>query len=363
MSSASASLAPSTAIETCTIKLLPQDQWIPSASRAVAINPANAPATHILRQALPDAVIPPEHLALLTAKYWGRAGVRLTVGFLDNPPADLRARILSHMNAWDSTANVQFVETASGAQVRIARTAGDGYWSYLGTDILSIGANQPTMNLDSFTMNTADSEFYRVVRHETGHTLGFPHEHMRSQIVDRIDREKAITYFMATQGWSRDQVIAQVLTPLDNSALIATANADPQSIMCYWLPASIMKDGVAVTGGTDIDAMDAQFAASVYPRTGWQRFELAPGGSASSTATIAAVSRIPGSMETWWIGADGSVQAAFWYDGGQWQRYELAPAGSASTSGGITAVSRIPGSMEVWWIGANGSVQDAFWYG
>jgi hypothetical protein len=28
------------------------------------------------------------------------------------------------------------------------------------------------MNLDSFTTSTPDSEFYRVVRHETGHTLG-----------------------------------------------------------------------------------------------------------------------------------------------------------------------------------------------
>lgn len=255
-------------VETCTIKLLPQDQWIPSASRATAINPANAPADHILQQAVPQAVLPPEHLALLTQKYWGASGVQLTVEFLDGPPAELRAKILSHMNAWSATANVQFVETAESAQVRIARTAGGGYWSYLGTDILSIDASQPTMNLDSFSMNTADSEFYRVVRHETGHTLGFPHEHVRSEIVDRIDREKAIAYFMASQGWSRDQVIAQVLTPLDNSALIATASADPQSIMCYWLPGSIMQDGIAVSGGTDIDPMDAEFAASVYPRPG-----------------------------------------------------------------------------------------------
>ena len=68
-------------------------------------------------------------------------------------------------------------EAESRAQVRIARTREDGYWSYLGTDILSIDASQQTMNLDSFSMNTPDSEFYRVVRHETGHTLGFPHEH------------------------------------------------------------------------------------------------------------------------------------------------------------------------------------------
>jgi hypothetical protein len=68
-------------------------------------------------------------------------------------------------------------------------------------------------------------------------------------------------------------------------------------------------------------------------------------------------------MELWWIGANGSVQDAFWYEGGQWQQFELAPADSASNSSEIGAVSRVPNSMEVWWIGANGSVQDAFWYG
>jgi hypothetical protein len=31
-------------------------------------------------------------------------------------------------------------------------------------------------------------------------------------------------------------------------------------------------------------------------------------------------------MEVWWIGADNSVQDAFWYDGGSWQRFQLYPA-------------------------------------
>jgi hypothetical protein len=122
------------------------------------------------------------------------------------------------------------------------------------------------MNLDSFSINTPDSEFYRVIRHETGHTLGFPHEHMRQEIVNRIDRDKAIAYFMTTQGWSKEQVIAQVLTPLDKSALITSGLPDKHSIMCYWLPASIMNDSIAVDGGTDIDAQDGQFAASLYPK-------------------------------------------------------------------------------------------------
>lgn len=252
----------------CSIKLLSSDRWVKAAQTAAEINPANAVAHQMLVQALPSDVIPPEHLAILSQKYWGSGGVRLTVGFLDNPPADLRARLLSHMNAWNDVAhaNVQFAETTTDPQVRIARTAGSGYWSYLGTDILSIDQSQPTMNLDSFTMETPDSEFHRVVRHETGHTLGFPHEHMRQDIIAQIDQEKAIQYFMATQGWSRDKVIAQVLTPLDQSALIATAQADPHSIMCYFLPASIMKTGAAIPGGNDIDPLDAQFAAKLYPQ-------------------------------------------------------------------------------------------------
>ncbi len=287
--------------ETCTVKEVASDQLVAAASNAVAINTANGAVPDALQRSLPDEVIQPEHLAVLTRKYWGRAGVRLTVGFLDNPPADLRARILSHMNAWNSTANanVQFVETAVSPQVRIARTAGDGYWSYLGTDIGLIPANQATMNLASFTMATADSEFHRVVRHETGHTLGFPHEHMRSQIIDRIDREKAITLFMSTQGWSREKVIAQVLTPLDNSALIATAQADPNSIMCYFLPASIMKDGVAVNGGPDIDTLDAQFAASIYPKfANWQLLDNNP-ATGSITADGGALYQVHKNGRIW----------------------------------------------------------------
>jgi hypothetical protein len=110
--------------------------------------------------------------------------------------------------------------------------------------------------------------------------------------------------------------------------------------------------------GADGSIQDAYW----YDNAGWQGFELAPPGSASPNGGITAVSRIPNSMEVWWVGANGSVQGAFWYEGSQWQRYELAPAGSASTTGGITAVSRIPNSMEIWWVGADGSIQDAFWY-
>ena len=64
-----------------------------------------------------------------------------------------------------------------------------------------------------------------------------------------------------------------------------------------------------------------------YQNSTWSRYELAPAGSAAVGGSITAVSRIPGSMEVWWIGANGAVQGAFWYEGLNWQRYELTPAG------------------------------------
>lgn len=122
------------------------------------------------------------------------------------------------------------------------------------------------MNLEGFTMETPDSEFYRVVRHETGHTLGCPHEHMRKQLVDKIDRRKAIKYFGLTQGWSPEEVKQQVLTPLEEQSLLGTTAADETSIMCYDLPGSITKNGKAILGGDDINPMDAEFMSMLYPK-------------------------------------------------------------------------------------------------
>jgi len=89
--------------------------------------------------------------------------------------------------------------------------------------------------------------------------------HMNAWSVDKIDRQKAIDYFMATQGWSEEMVIAQVLTPLAASALIQTEEADEESIMCYGLPGDIMVDGQPVPGGSDIDETDERFVAQHYP--------------------------------------------------------------------------------------------------
>jgi len=253
----------------CTPRSLPKRLQVAAAKRAVSVNPANHPGAAMVARAL-GAAPTAARIAVMIGKRWPAAGVRLTVAFMDNAPADLRTRILLHMNAWGKTANVTFTQTRTNGQVRIARATSPasaaGYWSYLGTDILSIPANRATMNLEAFTMNTPESEFHRVVRHETGHTLGFPHEHMRRELVAKIDAKKAIAYFGRTQGWTEAEVRQQVLTPIEESSLLGTAHADPNSIMCYQIPGTLTKDGKTIPGGVDIDAQDYAFAASLYPK-------------------------------------------------------------------------------------------------
>lgn len=248
----------------CTIKTVPTRLAKKAAEIAMQVNPVNSPQLTADHDLSDEIIAQPQFLTLLTSKYWGPLPRRLTVSFMETTPADLRRRILLHMNAWNRTSGISFVETSGTGNVRISR-GGGGYWSYLGTDILLIPSSRQTMNLQGFTMATPESEYKRVVRHETGHTMGFPHEHMRQEIISRIDPQKAYRYFLATYGWSRQMVDQQVLTPLSALSIMGTP-ADQTSIMCYQLPGSITRDGLPIPGGLDINATDYAFAGRVYPK-------------------------------------------------------------------------------------------------
>jgi hypothetical protein len=254
----------------CRPRRLTEAQQALATRRSVEVNPANA-AEHATLAPVPGARRGgPRRLALVVGRRWPKGGVRLSVQFLDAPSVALRRRILAHMNAWSERADVAFVETRGVGEVRIARLDDPpedaGYWSYVGTEILGIDDDAPTMNLEGFTLRTPEAEFRRVVRHEAGHTLGFEHEHLREELVRRIDRRKAIAYFRRAFGWDAAETEAQVLTPLARASILGTTEADPDSIMCYQVPAAITRDGKPIAGGEDITPRDHAFAARIYPR-------------------------------------------------------------------------------------------------
>lgn len=256
----------------CSPKSLPDDVKVVAAATAVDVNPSNRPRLErviklielFLGMRSEEVVLTPLHIALVTAKKWPASGVRLSVSFMEFIAEDLKARILSYMNVWGAYCNASFAWTAGQGQVRISRGQG-GYWSYIGTDILHIPLNQQTMNLQAITMQTSSEECMRVIVHEVGHTLAAPHEHMRRELVSRLDPARTIAYFGRTQGWSPSMVRQQVLTPLEESSLLGTEHADEESIMCYQISGECTVDGRPIIGGVQLSEADKVFIGKMYP--------------------------------------------------------------------------------------------------
>lgn len=195
----------------------------------------------------------------------------------------------------------------------------------------------------------------KVSLHEFGHSLGLDHSTIGTAVMypffnnegnlqpDDITGVQSL-YGPRTKGWFNFQLDRG--NTIASGSDIAAISRIQNSMELFW----IAPDG---------SIQDAYWYAT--SNSGWQRFQLAPPGSATAGG-IAAVSRIPGSMEVWWVSPSGSVEGAYWYEGQNWARYQLAPPGSAAKGSKITAVSRIPTSMELWWVDPSGGVQDAYWY-
>ena len=199
----------------------------------------------------------------IKGKFWP-AGKTLKVRF-QNGSASLQTKVLDYAKTWSNYANVTFVKVTSGTSDIRVRFGNLGHNSYVGTDNLNIPQDAQTMNLQ-FTDNTSEVEIRRVSLHEFGHALGLMHEHQNPFANIPWDKPKVYAYYAATQGWSQQQVDAQVLNtlgwgPAQHSAF------DPQSIMAYSVPASLTTNGYSIPWNTELSATDKAFIGKVYATT------------------------------------------------------------------------------------------------
>jgi hypothetical protein len=179
--------------------------------------------------------------------------------------AFVRSKVRHFAEEWLKYANItfDFVDPAQAAEIKVAFDTG-GSWSKLGRDALGVPFNFATMNFGWFDDSTGDNEFSRVVIHEFGHALGLIHEHQSPASGIQWDREKAYAYYKRVDNWDRGEVDAQVFQKYSVSTTNYSA-FDPNSIMEYWVPASLTLNGQGVNGGTQLSATDKDYIGRWYP--------------------------------------------------------------------------------------------------
>lgn len=184
-------------------------------------------------------------------------------------------------NVWrDVGIGLSFTEVTSpeAAEIRIGFQQGDGYWSYIGTDVLRIGLAERTMNF-GYDL-TQDSRGVDVPVHEIGHTLGFPHSHQNPFSGIVWNRQAVIDYFSGPPNrWDLATIEHNILNKL-SSQLVEGSNWDPNSIMHYAFIAGLIdepeqyRNGLRPTPGlSDTDVTQVRF---FYPGSTPTLVELRP---------------------------------------------------------------------------------------
>ena len=246
----------------CVDRIIPYEQKIKAAEIAVKHNPANAPKA-VAR--LPGVSNHPAKIALLTGKKWVN-GMQLSIAFMDGSKIQ-QQRVVDHALQLMRYSNIGLKFGAGkNAQIRISFNADPGSWSYVGTDNLTIGKNEPTMNYGWLDDDTEADEYNRVVLHEFGHMLGAIHEHQSPKGGIKWKLDKVYKYFGGPpNNWSKEDIDFNIVHKYSLDQLNAT-KFDPNSIMLYSFPAEFIVGGVGTHENTKLSRGDKRFIRKMYPK-------------------------------------------------------------------------------------------------
>ena len=202
---------------------------------------------------------------IVTGKKW-QVGRTIRVKFMGGDSRVIE-RIKPYFLEWTKYANLKFQFVASGdAEIRVSLVSGDGSWSYIGTDALTIPQNRATMNFGWLTPSSPEDEYSRVVLHEVGHALGMPHEHQHPEGGIPWDREAVYRYYSRPpNNWDR-ATIDRNLFARYSETITQFSRFDRDSIMLYAIPEELTLGDWSVGWNRTLSAIDRKFISEQYPQ-------------------------------------------------------------------------------------------------
>ena len=246
----------------CIQRRLPDDQVIDAARLAILENPDNAPHKDVMS----GGDIESFEAAMVVAKKW-KNGRTLRVRFLDGDTF-VHEKVKQYANEWSRYANIKFVfGNDPDAEIRVSfQDPKRGYWSYVGTDNLSIPKDEATMNFEGFNRGTNENEYSRVVLHEFGHCIGLSHEQSNPAAEIPWDKEAVYRYYANPKhgGWSKEMVDHNVLAKLDPAETVFTPH-DKLSIMQYPVENELTIGDYEIGWNRTLSETDKQFISQMYP--------------------------------------------------------------------------------------------------
>lgn len=143
--------------------------------------------------------------------------------------------------AWtDLGIGIRFEEVRArqDSEVRIAFQRGDGFWSYLGRQVLNYGKDDRTMNFGRDLVTYFKGLDTAI--HEIGHTLGFPHEHQNPN-AGIVWNEEAVYAALAQppNSWSRATTFHNIIRKIEPDQ-VQGSSWDPDSVMHYPFAAGLI---------------------------------------------------------------------------------------------------------------------------
>ncbi|HET7459826.1 MAG TPA: M12 family metallopeptidase [Longimicrobium sp.] len=172
------------------------------------------------------------------------------------------------------------VHSRTEAEVRISFMLGDGSYSAVGTDVLTRGSGERTMN---FGWRLAGSDGLNTALHEIGHTLGLEHEH-QNPFAGIEWNEEAVFRALAAEpnNWDREKTHWNIIRKISPNE-VQGSSWDPNSIMHYPFGPGLIRaphpfdtTGVRPAGG--LSERDKTWVRTFYPPQTPAKFpRLGPG--------------------------------------------------------------------------------------